>query len=346
MGLIRLLLAFAVVFSHSASFPLTGTHFVGGRTAVEAFFLISGFYMALVLETKYAGRTRTFYRNRFLRIYPTYWAALALALVVGFVIPSQNRIVALLSSSLSQGTVALLLGANLFIFGSDAIMFLSSNAHGLYLTAHFRDVTPALYQFLYIEQAWTLPVELTFYLLAPFVVRRPRVLVTLVVASCLIKVTTYHVFGGTDPWTYRFFPSELGLFCAGALVYHAYARLRTRRDLARWGVPCLAVMVLFTLYYERVPLPTELMVYAYIAALGFSIPPIFERFKRSRIDRELGELSYPIYVSHVIVIQSVMASPLNIHGLRTISILVCTVVTAVVLDRLVSRPVEARFKTP
>jgi hypothetical protein len=50
--------------------------------AVEAFFVISGFYMALVLTERYDGHVGSFYRARALRIFPMYWALLALVVKI------------------------------------------------------------------------------------------------------------------------------------------------------------------------------------------------------------------------------------------------------------------------
>ncbi len=70
MGLMRFLLAMAVVVTHigpdAADFAL-----IPANLAVEVFFAISGFYMSLILTAKYQDRT-TFYVNRFLRLYPVY----------------------------------------------------------------------------------------------------------------------------------------------------------------------------------------------------------------------------------------------------------------------------------
>ena len=57
---------------------------MGGVVAVQAFYIISGFYMALILNTKYvgAGAYRVFIGNRFLRIYPVYWVVLILTVVL------------------------------------------------------------------------------------------------------------------------------------------------------------------------------------------------------------------------------------------------------------------------
>ena len=84
MGLIRFLLAMSVVAAHSA--PILGSTLVGGKIAVQSFFLISGFYISLILNEKYPAGLQgnlLFYGNRFLRIYPIYWAVLLLTAAAG-----------------------------------------------------------------------------------------------------------------------------------------------------------------------------------------------------------------------------------------------------------------------
>lgn len=77
MGVIRLLLSLSVVRGHTE--PLLGLDLVGGQRAVQLFYIVSGFYMTLILSGRYAGKSRfLFYSNRFLRIFPLYLAALLL----------------------------------------------------------------------------------------------------------------------------------------------------------------------------------------------------------------------------------------------------------------------------
>ena len=67
MGLLRTILALLVVGSHLGAF--------GGATfAVKGFFIISGFYMALVISTRYHKLpVGDFYASRLLRLLPLYW---------------------------------------------------------------------------------------------------------------------------------------------------------------------------------------------------------------------------------------------------------------------------------
>ena len=85
MGFLRLILSLSVVLYHAGSlFGYTG---MNGLVAVHIFFIISGFYMALIIKNKYSKAKRpyyTFITNRFLRIYPIYWVVLVLMIVVEY----------------------------------------------------------------------------------------------------------------------------------------------------------------------------------------------------------------------------------------------------------------------
>ncbi|MFM7821155.1 MAG: hypothetical protein ACKPAF_10065, partial [Actinomycetota bacterium] len=60
MGLLRVLLALSVVMSHFVNWEAPFYTGFGGDTSVEIFFLVSGFYIALILENSYKS-IRNFY---------------------------------------------------------------------------------------------------------------------------------------------------------------------------------------------------------------------------------------------------------------------------------------------
>src|SRR5690242_478511 len=78
MGILRLYLSLCVVADHSGSIFPWSIH--DGSEAVQIFFIISGFYMAMVYR-KYAS-VYEFYISRFLRIFIPYWFVLAMIIVV------------------------------------------------------------------------------------------------------------------------------------------------------------------------------------------------------------------------------------------------------------------------
>lgn len=80
MGILRTLLALSVVLDHLGGGATN--QLVGGRLAVQLFYVISGFLISYVLTgtDRYQGATGHFYANRLLRLFPVYLAVAALTL--------------------------------------------------------------------------------------------------------------------------------------------------------------------------------------------------------------------------------------------------------------------------
>ncbi|MGC4031390.1 MAG: hypothetical protein QM754_06565 [Tepidisphaeraceae bacterium] len=137
MGLLRLFLAICVLVVHSGS-PLA-SFFVGGPPAVQAFFAISGFYMAMILSEKYPpGRAGTalFWLNRALRLAPTYLLVLAVTVAWVYTRPTHPFTTAM--ASLSAPWQALVWGVNAAGVGLDGLLFgtLDSSTGTLRFIAH------------------------------------------------------------------------------------------------------------------------------------------------------------------------------------------------------------------
>lgn len=291
-------------------FPL-----VPGDTAVQCFFAVSGFYMSLVLNGKYAGTGYgLFISNRFLRLYPIYATVLIATLI--FTARGLPHLDALgwLYFAVSQIT----------IFGQDAEMFLFVTGSGaLAFTANFNLTSHNLFEYAPIPQAWTLGIELWFYLLAPFILRRSTsTLILILVASLLLRIFLQLAFGlGGDPWSYRFFPSELALFLLGAIAHRA-----DRKTLI---ITAMAVAVV--LFFNRPGGFSRAASVVFLAVAVSSIPWLFEISRKNEIDRFLGELSYPIYLVHFLVGAFVSDSRIALAG---------TVVASVLLYALIDRPIN------
>lgn len=339
MGLIRLLLALSVAIAHSD--PLFTQNdifvinnlFVSGLVAVESFFVISGFYMALVMHSKYSGNIMSFYRNRFLRIFPAYWTTLLIAIV--FAVPSRGNVFAqLIDLDFSVSTKILIFTSNIMIFGSDVMSFLSTGTGGLYLTERYSD--PAqLRNYLFIPQAWTLPLELIFYMIVPFVYRRKSIVIAMLTLSLVIKIMLLKLFGWVEPWNNRFFPAELMMFCLGVLAHEIYVIIKSRNIPKHYGTIALIFIALITISFKMVPVALSVKTIMYYLLLVLLIPVIFIRFGKNKLDRLIGELSYPVYLCHMIVISMSNYLAVNIIG---------SIIMAFMINRYVSEPIEQRFK--
>ena len=196
-----------------------GPVFGGGPNAVQCFYIISGFLISYILVERQAyPSVGAFYLNRYLRLYPTYIFVALLTLVAVLLTHRSNLLSVYQHAPL--GAVCVLVLTNVLLLGQDWIMFLGVHDHALVFTPNFRDSDVYLFEGQLIHPSWTLGVELTFYLIAPFVLARRRLIYGLLAASLALRfVFIMHGFGTRDPWSYRFFPTELALFLLGALAH-------------------------------------------------------------------------------------------------------------------------------
>jgi peptidoglycan/LPS O-acetylase OafA/YrhL len=214
---------------------------------------------------------------------------------------------------------------------------------------------------LLIPQAWSVGLELMFYVLFPFLNRlRNRHLISIIVISVFARFFAYTVLKlDTDPWNYRFFPFEIALFVAGMLVFRVYSSLSWKDNPYPIKNPIIyfiTCIVLFSLFIGAKFLFTVSSRYidANYARFGLYllwlsvIPVLFHFFKSSDIDRFVGELSYPVYLSHLIMIAFIRMM-LGVTGLSDDSLgilsLVVTVLWSIVFYvLLVKRLDEFRYK--
>ena len=301
-----------MVTGHSSS--LFGWRLTGSLVAVQTFFIISGFYMSLILDRKYRGpgSYRLFLSNRLLRLFPPYWVAMgvaAIAAIVCYVFFEAPNVIARIWENpehLAPSSLAFLLFSNLGIIGQDQVMFMGAAADGtLAPLADFRHSSPQLWTYLFLPPAWSIAVEISFYALAPFLVRRrlPAIF-ALIAASAVLRIWLHKGCGlNFDPWTYRFFPNELGLFLLGTVAYRIYQRVKTI-ELPKAGLAAIALnFALVTLAFQWLPGGISKKACFYALAT-VSIPFIFQLTKSWHWDRRVGELSYPVYISHFIFLPS------------------------------------------
>ncbi|HEY3853562.1 MAG TPA: acyltransferase [Verrucomicrobiae bacterium] len=333
MGILRLYLALCVVAEHGNGQILPWT-MLQGEQAVQIFYVISGFYMALVLSTRYS-KARDFYVSRFLRIFPTYWVILLGTVVVSlaggllfnrWLMLSRYVSHPLAHNGLSGVSLAALF--NLTIIGQDWIMFFKQDpGQSLQVTLKFWTFPNPLYWYLLLPQAWTLAVELTFYAIAPYLNRlRSSWLIGLTIGALVLRFICYQYLGtATVPWTYRFFPLQIGFFLCGMLAYRLYVRMSPHPSLQRWRstswrsyiVGC-AILLAFLYLHARAFEFLKSVASEHVAGLVTSpvfilaIPILFLAFEKHKFDRLTGEMSYPVYLVHFLVLV-VIGSALGIQ---------------------------------
>jgi peptidoglycan/LPS O-acetylase OafA/YrhL len=317
MGLLRMLLAFSVLTGHMQGKSILGFRLLYANLAVECFFMISGFYMALVLNEKYnrRGDYIPFIWQRILRLFPAYLGVLLLMLVVeGLVSRSSGkplgsyRVWFDYAHTFSWSTWINLACSNLFLLGQQINFYqaLDPQTGNLYFTERFFDQPLSGSAFLFVAQAWTLSLEIAFYLLAPILVRSSAwIQILIVLASVALRQTTSWMLNPSEhPWHMNhFFPYELAFFMAGSVGYQIYRHHRSLLERLdgftfwfRW------IFFAFVLFYSRLPGNSYAREAIFVPLLFVMIPILFHYSKDSRTDRLIGELSYPFYLVHELIL--------------------------------------------
>jgi len=356
MGILRFLLALSVLTSHFG--PVIGLDFIGGQLAVQSFFMISGFYMSMILNEKYTGKNssfKLFITNRLLRLYPLYGAvlifSLATCLFIGFTNTDHHYPVFENYYDANTGFLSCLFlcFSQLFIIGQDLVMFLGiqPDSGSLFFTSNFWNTSPQLYTFLLVPQAWSLALEFTFYLIAPLLLRKKTGLICAVVGlSLVLRFMLYYTAGlQNDPWTYRFFPTEIVFFLIGSLGYKFYIKIKVLKFSSLLGYMLSIALITFILKYPQIPLGQRILFQyslkdaAYLAMVAFSIPFLFVAFKKSGLDAAIGELSYPIYISHLLMAK--ICWLFHADSMHTpLFIALATIIFSVILNQSITKPIE------
>lgn len=354
MGLLRFILAIAVVMAHVPTLVLP--RFLPANMAVEIFFMISGFYMSLILSEKYDTRDRrglmNFYASRFFRLWPVFIVTALLANLWWFAsyayvqrLPTQA---APLREWINNDFIYFLAKAsNVAMIGQDVMNLVHVGPMGARFTllgpgtqsdgaismGYLRDIGPA----------WSIGVEIWFYLVAPFIVLQPMRWVLAFIAASL---ALHFGLSAAGYFTYFFFPAQLSLFLFGAIAYRLSRSGHLARPELTWvaGGLMLAGAVAFGEAFFQGDHAYRWLLYL---ALASTLGSLFQATKHSMIDRQVGELSYAIYVTHMVLVPPIGAVCKRL-GLPLAGefVLLAVVPFAWMLYLLVERPVtrwRARF---
>jgi peptidoglycan/LPS O-acetylase OafA/YrhL len=336
MGLARLFLALIVAADHwrviqLAPLGITFEDFYklgfNSGYAVMFFYVISGFLITFTLTRNYArdlGGVLDFYRNRFIRIFSLYWPMVLLSFLL---IPG------VWTEFVDAGFWDKTTG--LFLVGMDWRLAFAS-----YPQTHWPAAIGALHQ------AWTLGAEVTFYLLAPLLLRSWRVAAAVLFASFGLRAIFVLSMGFSDIWTYHFVRTTFGFFLLGHLTCLGGRRFPILAN-SGLGTLLLAGSLLAMTFGGSYRSFDGTRFWTSVLLFTLALPGLFEATKGVRWMNLVGDLSYPIYLVHTAVLillepwlmRVALPSITTIGGYVSIgSFLVATILAAILVHCLCEVP--------
>jgi len=302
--------------------------------------------MTLILERKYVKKNKEYFlfiTNRFLRIYPLYLFILCITLVfvlVKFLIPigsPDNAILHYIDNYSGNPHLSPLADfINLFL--RNLTLIITTDYFGVHSRA------PG---YLLVPQAWTLQIELLFYIIIPFIIWKNYKALTAIFCSGIILfilIKYLHLEGQFN--LFLAFIHYLLYFLLGIFSFKLFKLIETK-NISRQFLSLLFVVYLMYLFaYNNISLPldftfdTTLNFLHYIVFTGI-LPFIFLYTNKNKWDRLLGELSYPLYISHIFIIKIMNNLPVikDSSLLGPIAIFF-TIIFSVALIRWIEKPVE------
>lgn len=269
--------------------------FYVGWVAVIVFFVLSGYLVGrLIIEKHHAGNfLPIFYLRRVCRTFPTYFLASAVLLLLG----------ARLADRPWMAGPPLLPGWSYFVFAQN-LFILTRDSIGMH----------------WLSPTWTLALEEQFYIVAPFLFlltprRRWAVLLAALSLGGLV-LRGIGVFSGVlGVAPLGLLPTSADVLCIGLLL--AVLVKDDAIDWQRWSLPLRIAPILcllLTAVVERLdggtPGPLFQTFGPFLLSLGGAFfilmlvkgAPEAPRF-RSRVLRFFGDISYSVYLTHLLVLE-------------------------------------------
>lgn len=339
LGTLRFFLAISVVLIHQKIELL-----VDGRTSVQMFFLISGFLITRILciNQNYSKKI-VFYKNRLLRIFPIYFMVVFVTIFANFLMFNNvyprsfgNTIAQLSTISVIYSVIG-----NFSLVSQDAALFVEYTGNTLKIVSYLKPDSSSLFHLWLVPTAWSLSLELYFYLLAPLVCKSLKKLIVIFILSLALRMGLIVIgIGLNDPWTYRFFPTELGLFVLGGITYHvAQMNFTSKVFLRQQSSLILFCILIFSLSYRVLEIhPIVVTIILIILLCLFLMRESDDSIREKAISHYLGELSFPIYLCHPIIntiIHELFSGNVQKYTVATLSVVIslCFAIVLNVIDK-------------
>lgn len=273
MGAYRFILSLLVLISHLDIHP-------GGRnvgvSAVISFFVLSGYAMNGLIQSHYNNISRIpfFYVDRILRLFPQFLFYSGIALFLAEISGKSSRFT---PSVIIKNFLMFPLG----FWGK----FTRSDSETMLL-----------------PQAWSLGLELCFYIIIPWIMVLNAKRWAFVISFLCFSAACFGIIE-TDLYIYRYIPGVLFMFMIGGKIFES-RKAEFGPELQTTGVALGAVLV----YGLFAPLKADTYLPEVVGGLLFGAASIRYLSRKSfsvgikRYDDLAGNIAYGIFLNHVILI--------------------------------------------
>ena len=263
-----------------------------GRMGVQLFFVLSAFTLCLT----YAGRANDpnaiskFYIRRYLRIAPMYYVGILF--YTGLVIMEQG-----------VGNI-----------GYVNIAWHLALLHGLNMSA-FNNVVPG---------GWSIGVEFIFYLIFPLIFKWVNgslkgifivLAVTILVALSLYLYLMYALEINVHAYSlgYWNFVNQLPVFIVGFLLYFHFDNFKRNINPILFGAIFAFATAISMLLYLIKPIASTVFIPVASAISFYALAMLFYQydFLALKVLQLIGKVSFSMYLIHFVVIDIVVALPIN-----------------------------------
>jgi len=322
LDLLRFLLALTVCLVHSYDLSgISGLYFLknylSSTTAVQAFFVISGFLIFMSFE-KSSG-VQSYFAKRLRRIYPLYFFIVMLA-AIGLLAVSENTAENYFTPQWVKYVIANLLFLN----------FLQPTLPGVFETNAVQVVNGAL---------WTLKIEVMFYLSVPVFVylfrRFNRGLVLFSVYCLSIFYSEFMLYMATETGADLYFklerqlPGQLSYFFVGAFLFYYLEFFE--KNLKYFVIAAFLVLVVNEYQQLRFLLPFAFSIIVIFIGIFFYLGN-FGKY---------GDFSYGLYIVHFPIIQLFVS--FNWFNDQPLVFLVSILILSIGFSILLWHLIEKRF---
>lgn len=315
MGTMRFFLSCLVAFSH-VGWRIQGLN--PGVVAVVGFYMVSGMAMVQIWSHYYHATFTTrsrmqavgaFYGDRILRLWPSYLVIMGVTAAAWRMHWIQSPFLPASGDWAIWLENGLILPLNFFAWnGSDHHVF--------------------------IPPAWSLGAEVQFYLLVPLLFGLPRrTWIAAVLCSATVFLCAATGMIPSELWGYRLLPGVLFIFLMGSCLWlWQNAEARAGVTLMAVALPLGAMVGLVSFAHAwTLPYNLEILLGIMLATLLILVLPR----RGGPADRLLGELAYPMFLSHFLA-WWLLGAPEAGAGLIGFSLLTLGLALALVV--LVERP--------